>query len=86
MTLKEALSGHIDIFAFTSSMMVKNFMTIAEDMGIKEEIIRIMNEKTVAAIGKPTSETLSGFGVRVGIMPERYTFEELVRECKEHDC
>ncbi|MDO8727472.1 MAG: uroporphyrinogen-III synthase [Candidatus Methanoperedens sp.] len=83
--MKEALAGNIDIFAFTSSMMVRNFMAIAEDMGIKDEIICIMNEKTVAAIGKPTSETLSGFGVRVGIMPERYTFEELVRECKEHD-
>lgn len=84
--MKEALAGKIDVFAFTSSMMVRNFMAIAEDMRIKDEIIRIMNEKTVAAIGKPTSETLSGFGVRVGIMPERYTFEELVRECKEKDC
>jgi len=83
--MKEALSGNIDIFAFTSSMMVRNFMAIAEDMGIKDEIINIMNEKTVAAIGKPTSETLSGFGVRVGIMPEHYTFEELLMECKEHD-
>lgn len=83
--MKEALAGKIDIFAFTSSMMVRNFMAIAEDMGIKDEIIRILNEKTVAAIGKSTSETLAGFGVNVGIMPERYTFEDLLRECKEHD-
>lgn len=82
MLMKEALAGKIDIFAFTSSMMVRNFMAIAEDMGIKDEIIRVMNEKTVAAIGKPTSETLSGFGVNVRIMPERYTFEELLKECK----
>ena len=84
--MKEALAGRIDIFAFTSSMMVRNFMDIAEDMGIKKEIIRILNEKTVAAIGKPTSETLAGFGVNVRIMPERYTFEELLKECKEKDC
>ncbi|TRZ92084.1 MAG: uroporphyrinogen-III synthase [Methanosarcinales archaeon] len=83
--MKEALAGKIDIFAFTSSMMVRNFMAIAEDMGIKDDIIMILNEKTVAAIGKPTSETLLGFGVRVGIMPERYTFEEMLKECKEHD-
>ncbi len=79
------LASKIDVFAFTSSMMVRNFMDIADDMGIKDEIIRIMNEKTVAAIGKPTSITLAGFGVRVGIMPERYTFEELLMECKEKD-
>ncbi|VVB90755.1 Uroporphyrinogen-III synthase HemD [uncultured archaeon] len=81
--MEQALAGKIDIFAFTSSMMVRNFMAIAEDMGIKDDIIRIMNEKTVAAIGKPTSETLAGFGVRVGIMPERYTFEELLKECRD---
>jgi uroporphyrinogen-III synthase len=83
--MKEALARKIDIFAFTSSMMVRNFMAIAEDMGIKDEMIRILNEKTVAAIGKPTSETLSGFGVNVGIMPERYTFEELLKECRDKD-
>jgi uroporphyrinogen-III synthase len=84
--MKEALAGKIDLFAFTSSMMVRNFMAIAEDMGIKDELIRILNEKTVAAIGKPTSETLSVFGVNVRIMPERYTFEELLKECRERDC
>ncbi len=84
--LEQALSGEIDIFAFTSSMMVRNFMAIADEMGIKEKIIRMMNEKTVAAIGKPTADTLSGFGVRVGVVPENYTFEELLRECREHDC
>ncbi len=82
--MEQALAGRIDIFAFTSSMMVRNFMAIAGDMGIQDEIIRILNEKTVAAIGKPTSETLSGFGVHVGIMPERYTFEDLLKECKLH--
>ncbi len=84
--MEAALSGEVDIFAFTSSMMVKNFMEIADEMGIKEELVRIMNEKTVAAIGKPTSRTLSEMGVKVKIMPERYTFEELLRVCREKDC
>ncbi|MFA4934807.1 MAG: uroporphyrinogen-III synthase [Candidatus Methanoperedens sp.] len=84
--IERALAGEIDIFAFTSSMMVRNFMAIADEMGVKEELVGIMNEKTVAAIGKPTADTLSGFGVKVKIMPERYTFEELLRECKKQDC
>jgi uroporphyrinogen-III synthase len=45
-----------------------------------------MNEKTVAAIGKPTADTLSGLGVEVKVMPKNYTFEELLKECKKHDC
>ncbi|MCX9011384.1 MAG: uroporphyrinogen-III synthase [Candidatus Methanoperedens sp.] len=84
--MERTLAGGIDIFAFTSSMMVRNFMALAEEVGVKEEVIRVMNEKTVAAIGKPTSDTLAGFGVKVKVMPENYTFEELLRACREHDC
>ncbi|MDP2846067.1 MAG: uroporphyrinogen-III synthase, partial [Candidatus Methanoperedens sp.] len=81
--IERALAGEVDIFAFTSSMMVRNFMAIADEMGVKDGLVGIMNEKTVAAIGKPTADTLSGFGVKVKILPERYTFEELLRECKK---
>ncbi len=84
--MEKALFGEIDIFAFTSSMMARNFMALADEMGAKDEVIRIMNEKTTAAIGKPTADTLAGFGVDVKIMPERYTFEDLLQECREHDC
>lgn len=84
--MKRALAGEVDIFAFTSSMMVRNFMALADEIRAKDEIIRVLNEKTVAAIGKPTADTLSEFGVKVKVMPERYTFEELLLECRKHDC
>lgn len=83
---KRALAGEVDIFAFTSTMMVRNFMALAREMGEKDEIIRIMNQKVVAAIGKPTCDTLIGFGVNVSVIPEHYTFEEMLLECKKHDC
>jgi uroporphyrinogen-III synthase len=84
--MNRALSGDVDIFSFTSTMMARNFISIADEMGVKDEIIRIMNEKIVAAIGKPTADTLSGFGVEVKVMPKQYTFEELLKECKKYDC
>ncbi len=84
--MERALAGEIDIFAFTSSMMVRNFMTLADEMGVKDELIRILNGKIIAAIGKPTADTLSGFGVEVKVMPKHYTFEELLLECKKRDC
>ncbi|MGB8217906.1 MAG: uroporphyrinogen-III synthase [Candidatus Methanoperedens sp.] len=80
--MERALAGEIDIFAFTSSMMARNFMALAEEMGVKDELVRIMNEKIVAAIGKPTADTLSGFGIKVKVIPKHYTFEELLQECK----
>ena len=84
--MKRALSGDVDIFAFTSTMMVRNFMALANDMGVKDDIIRILNEKMVAAIGKPTRDTLIGYGVDVDIMPEKYTFKDMLQECKKKDC
>ncbi|MCX9084319.1 MAG: uroporphyrinogen-III synthase [Candidatus Methanoperedens sp.] len=81
--MNRALSREVDIFAFTSTMMARNFMSIADEMGIKDELIRIMNEKTVAAIGKPTADTLSRMGVEVKVMPKQYTFEELLKECRK---
>lgn len=86
MLMKQAIAGNIDIFVFTSSMMVRNFFILAEEIGIKNELVRIMNEKMVAAIGKPTSETLAEYGVKLSIVPKHYTFEELLMECKRHDC
>ena len=84
--MKRALAGDVDIFAFTSTMMVKNFMALADNMGAKGDIVRIMNEKMVAAIGKPTYDTLEGYGINVKVMPKNYTFEELLLECKKYDC
>lgn len=86
MLIERSLAGEVDVFAFTSSMMVKNFIALADEIGVKDELIRIMNEKIVAAIGKPTSDTLSAEGIKVRVMPERYTFEELLRACREYDC
>ena len=59
-------------------------MEIADNMGVKDDIIRMLNKKQVAAIGKPTADTLASFGVKVGIMPGSYTFEELLKECLRH--
>ena len=38
---------------------------------------------TVAAIGKPTAEELARLGVRVSIMPEKFTFEAMLQALKE---
>lgn len=79
-----AVSGKITAFAFTSSMMVRNFFANADTMGVGEQIVNILNDSTVAAIGIPTAETLNSYGVKVEIIPDRYTFEALVNKVKEH--
>ena len=79
-----AVSGKITVFAFTSSMMIRNFFANADAMGVGEQIVNVLNDSTVAAIGIPTADTLNSYGVEVEVIPDKYTFEALVNKVKEH--
>ncbi|MFQ6055207.1 MAG: uroporphyrinogen-III synthase, partial [Methanosarcinales archaeon] len=81
--IKKTLNKEIDIFAFTSTMMVKNFMQTASAMEVKEDIIKILNSKIVTAIGTPTANTLKSYGVEVKVLPKNFTFLDMMLELKE---
>lgn len=74
-----ALDGEIDGFAFTSTMTVKNFLTVAEEDGRLEAVKDAVRNSTVAALGRITEETLNELGIEVDVTPDssKYTFEGL---------
>ena len=76
--IKDALAGKIDVFAFTSAMTVHNFMTVARSMGAEAGIADLLCGSVVAAIGDPTADVLSGYGVSVDVMPDKFTFKDMV--------
>ncbi|MEZ5336168.1 MAG: uroporphyrinogen-III synthase [Methanolobus sp.] len=81
--IEKALAGEIDIFAFTSSMMVRNFFEYAEDTDTRNRLVGIMNNSVVAAIGQPTAETIESYGVRVSVTPGKFTFEDILKKIQE---
>jgi Uroporphyrinogen-III synthase len=81
--IEKTLGDEIAAFAFTSTMMVKNFMALADKIGEKEKIIDILNQSLVGAIGYPTAQTVESFGVTVNVVPDEFTFEALVAAMKE---
>jgi len=81
--IEKTLNGEIDAFAFTSSMMVRNFIALADKFGEKEKVIRTLNESLVGAIGYPTAQTIEEYGILVEIIPEEFTFEALVNAMKD---
>lgn len=81
--IRYALEGKITAFAFTSSMMVHNFFEVAREMEATDEILKVLNESIVAAIGLPTAETLRSYKVNVSVIPDEYTFEEILRKIKD---
>lgn len=81
--IEDALAGRIDVFAFTSAMTVHNFMTVARSIGAEGEIVDVLCERVVAAIGDPTADVLFGYGVSVDVMPEKFMFRDMIDALQE---
>jgi uroporphyrinogen-III synthase len=64
-------------------MMVHNFFEVANEMKAENEILKVLNGSIVAAIGVPTAETLRRYNVNVSVIPEEYTFEEILRKIRD---
>lgn len=73
----------IDIFAFTSSSTARSLLARAAEIGQEAELREALESATVAAIGKPTAEELARLGVRVSIMPEKFTFEAMLQALQD---
>jgi uroporphyrinogen-III synthase len=76
--VREALTGRIDAFTFTSTMTAKSLFLKARSMGVLDELKEAINAKKVAVIGNPTAAFLKENGIRVDVVPEKFTFEEMV--------
>jgi uroporphyrinogen-III synthase len=78
----KGIRGDIDVFAFTSSMSAKSFIDEARKHYTDEEVDDMLDCAVIAAIGEPTKKTLEDMGVRVDVMPEKATFEDLLTAIK----
>ncbi len=76
------VSSDIDAFAFTSSMMVRSFIDLAEEMNVAEKVREGLANSIVAAIGIPTANTLKEYGITVDVTPDRYTFRDILEHIK----
>lgn len=83
--IQAILDGTVDAVVFTSSMMVRNFLEMASQMGYKDEVIGTLNGEDiiVAAIGHPTSKTLNIYKIHVTIVSHEYTFKALIDETRK---
>lgn len=79
------LKRRIDAVTFTSRMIADNFFSIAEDMGVKKDIIDLFryNKVIVAVIGRETAKSLERLNIREYIMPERFTFDDMIRKIRD---
>ena len=74
----KGIRGEIDVFAFTSSLSAKSFIDEAKKHYPDDEVDDMFECALIAAIGEPTRKTLEDMGVRVDIVPQKATFEDLM--------
>lgn len=74
--LKDLCNGKIDAIVFGSSKSVQNFFQMFKDEIPWGELQSLIRDKlTVVAIGPFTAKALTEMGLKVDVIPDRYTFE-----------
>lgn len=76
----DVISGHIDAVTFTSAPAVNGLLTVAEQDGVREQLVAaLQNRVTVFAVGPITAGPLDAAGVP-SLQPERARLGALARE------
>ena len=85
--LREAVTAltqnQIDVVLFTSSVQLHHLLQIAEEMTLRDQLIRAVNRALVASIGPITSETLREHGIAVDLEPTHPKMGLLVKEAAD---
>lgn len=80
---EQLLEGNVDLLTFTSSSTVTNFLTMV-DAKSDEELQKMLENVTIAAIGPITAETVVQNGLQVHIQPDHYTINDMVQAIVAH--
>lgn len=76
-------AGKIDVAMFTSSQQYAHLMLVAQRLGIEPAVRAGLRRAVVASIGPTMTETLTGHGVSVDILPEHPKMGHLVAAAAE---
>jgi uroporphyrinogen-III synthase len=81
--IRSVTADQIDVTMFTSSVQIHHLLRIAQEMTLREELIRALNRSMIASIGPLTSQTLREHGISVDLEPTHPKMGFLVKEAAE---
>ncbi len=85
--LREAIAAlarnEIDVAMFTSSVQIHHLFQFAEEMKLRDELVRGLKRTVIASIGPTTSGTLRDFSIPVDMEPSHPKMGFLVKEAAE---
>ena len=68
-----------DIVTFTSSFTAINLFKMASQHLSVDDLRKYLGKTIIAAIGPVTRRTLEELGIKVDVMPKKYTIEAMVK-------
>jgi len=77
---KKLLAKGLDIVTFTSSSTVKHLAQLVNP----ESLSDLLKDIVIACIGPITAKTAQDLGLKVDVMPEKYTIEALIKAIVNH--
>lgn len=78
----ETVAGKVDVFAFTSALSAQTFIEAAGKKVPRDEVVKLLNSRLVAAMGAPTKEKLVAMGIEVHVVPSSATFQGMLEAIK----
>ncbi|HZU42606.1 MAG TPA: uroporphyrinogen-III synthase [Terriglobales bacterium] len=82
--VRSIVTGKIDVLLFTTSVQVRHLILVAEDLRLKEELVRAAERCFVCSIGPVTSAELREQGFRIDFEPSHPKMGVLVKEAADH--
>lgn len=70
----------IDVVLLTSSVQIRHLLQVADEMKMKDNVLRALKRTVVASIGPVTSDTLRGLGIAIDLEPSHPKMGLLVKE------
>lgn len=79
-SIRDTIQGQFDILMFTSANQLRNVLTVADTLGLRDDWLQAARQCVVASIGPTASETIRAAGLPVDLEPEYGKMGHLVRE------
>lgn len=78
--LKDLFAQQIDAVVFTSQVQVRHLFLIAEELGLRDELVVALNTRTiVASVGPTCTGVLESYGITPHVIPEHPKMGHLVK-------
>jgi len=78
-SVQATIAGGFDVLMFTSAQQLRNVLTIAESLGVRDTWLTAARKCVIASIGPTASETIRDEGLPVDVEPEHPKMGHLVQ-------